>query len=45
MLLFVNVATGSWQEDQELKEQLQRYVNRGLQNTEILSFMKRDFDS
>ena len=45
MLLFVNMATGSWQEDQELKEQLQRYVNRGLQNTEILSFMKRDFDS
>jgi hypothetical protein len=48
-ILFVNIATGrirnlDWQNEPELKERLQTYIRQGLQNTEILSFIQRDFD-
>ena len=37
------VRNSTWTDDIELKEQLQTYVKQGLQQTEILSFMRRDF--
>lgn len=33
-----------WESDEELKEQLQRYVRQGHQNAEILSYVERDFN-
>ena len=37
------IRNSAWTHDLELKEQLQTYVKQGLQRTEILSFMRRDF--
>jgi hypothetical protein len=36
--------SNAWQEDEELKEKLSAYVNQGIQRSEILDFMKRDFN-
>ncbi len=36
--------SNAWQEDEELKEKLSAYVNQGTQRSEILDFMKRDFN-
>jgi hypothetical protein len=48
MIVLSNMATGrtrnsTWTDDTRLKEELQKYVKQGLQRSEILSFVERDF--
>jgi hypothetical protein len=37
------IRNNSWQDDLQLKEALQHYIKSGLNRTEILHFMQRDF--
>ena len=39
----VRIRTSEWEPDGELKRELSKYVIKGLQRNEILSYMLRDF--
>ena len=39
----VRIGTSEWESDGELKRELRKYVTKGLQRNEILSYMLRDF--
>ena len=39
----VHIRTSEWESDGELKRELSKYVTKGLQRNEILSYILRDF--
>ena len=39
----VRIRNSEWESDGELKRELSKYVTKGLQRNEILSYMLRDF--
>ena len=39
----VSIRNSEWESDRELQRELSKYVTKGLQRNEILSYMLRDF--